>query len=259
MLELIQKELREIGQRERVTILYACESGSRAWGFPSEDSDYDVRFIYTRPKDWYLSIDDHKDTLDFPVNDLLDIGGWDIRKALKLFRASNAAIYEWLQSPIVYKEELAFKEQMVMLFKDYFSLRAGMQHYLGVIKNSFKNDLQNGTVKLKRYFYALRAALACKWIRERNTVPPMEFGALKTILINEGELNDVIDQLLVRKKSGWEGERVPASRLLHHFIQNEIRESEESLINFEKTYGSTELLDSIFRQLLCKSFNQEVR
>src|SRR5690606_13349752 len=153
MLEIIKKEILEIEKKENIKVLYACESGSRAWGFPSKDSDYDVRFIYMKPKDWYLSIDDHKDTLEFPINDVLDISGWDIRKTLKLFRSSNAVIYEWLQSPIVYKEEPGFLNKMNALFPDFFSGRAGMHHYLSMAKNCFENDLQGEQVKLKKYFY----------------------------------------------------------------------------------------------------------
>ncbi|GAL84298.1 putative nucleotidyltransferase [Sporocytophaga myxococcoides] len=258
MQEVIKKEILEIERRENVKILYACESGSRAWGFPSRDSDYDVRFIYIRPKEWYLSIDDYKDTLDFPINDLLDISGWDIRKALKLFRSSNAVIFEWLQSPIIYKEEPAFKEQLIDLLKDYYSLRAGMHHYLGMTINPFKNDLQSDTVKIKKYLYALRSSLACRWMREKQTVPPMEFGILRTLIKDEGAVNELVDQLLVRKKDNSEGDTIPSSRLLNQFIENEIRESELYTTQLEKSTGSTEVLNNIFRNLLSKSFKQEV-
>src|SRR3954464_10534874 len=103
MREQIEEALGAIERECGVRILYACESGSRAWGFPSPDSDYDVRIIYIHPPDWYLSIDDKKDTLELPINDELDISGWELRKALRMMRKSNAVIYEWLQSPIVYQ------------------------------------------------------------------------------------------------------------------------------------------------------------
>ncbi len=258
MLEVIKREILEIEKRENIKILYACESGSRAWGFPSRDSDYDVRFIYIRPKEWYLSIDDHKDTLEFPINDLLDISGWDIRKVLKLFRSSNAVIYEWLQSPIVYKEESDFREKLFKLSEDYFSLRTGMHHYLGMTINSFKNELQGDIVKIKKCLYALRSSLACRWIREKQTVPPMEFGVLRTLVKDEGGINGLLEQLLIRKKDNSEGDTIPASRLLNHFIQNEIRESELYSMSLEKSIGSTEILDKIFRDLLFETFKEEV-
>ena len=101
----ILKRIAEVEATENVTIFYACESGSRAWGFPSADSDYDVRFIYLRKPDWYLSIDveDKRDVIERPINDELDISGWDLRKALKLLWKSNPPLLEWLVSPIVYK------------------------------------------------------------------------------------------------------------------------------------------------------------
>jgi predicted nucleotidyltransferase len=102
--KLILEQLEQIEQEEQVTILYACESGSRAWGFPSQDSDYDVRFIYLHKPEWYLSIYDKRDVIERPINNMLDINGWDLRKALNLFRKSNPPLLEWLQSPIQYKE-----------------------------------------------------------------------------------------------------------------------------------------------------------
>ena len=95
-----------------IRILYACESGSRAWGFPSPDSDYDVRFIYVHPLDWYLGLDEGPDTLNFPVDDELDLAGWELRKTLRLLRGSNAALFEWLQSPIVYHEAPGFRARL---------------------------------------------------------------------------------------------------------------------------------------------------
>src|SRR5450755_2879949 len=94
MLETIKQKLYELETNQNIRILYACESGSRAWGFPSPDSDFDVRFIYARTTNDYLSIHEIKDVIDLPVNEVLDIGGWDIKKALKLFLKSNAPLYE---------------------------------------------------------------------------------------------------------------------------------------------------------------------
>jgi uncharacterized protein len=108
----INQQLTTIEQTQNVRILYACESGSRAWGFASPDSDYDVRFIYLQPRANYLSIYDRRDVIDLPVNAVLDINGWDIRKTLQLFYKSNGALYEWLQSPIVYKEEPGFAAEL---------------------------------------------------------------------------------------------------------------------------------------------------
>ena len=101
----ILSHLREIETTENVRIVYACESGSRAWGFPSADSDYDVRFLYVHPLEWYLSVDVKRDVIERPLQGGLDISGWDLKKALQLFRKSNPPLLEWLGSPIVYLEQ----------------------------------------------------------------------------------------------------------------------------------------------------------
>jgi predicted nucleotidyltransferase len=160
---------------QNVRILYACESGSRAWGFPSPDSDYDVRFIYVHPPAWYLGLDEGPDTLNFPVDDELDLAGWELRKTLRLLRGSNAALFEWLQSPIVYHEAQGFRSQLAPLLPLAFNLKAGLHHYLGQLRRGVEEDLVGEEVRLKRLFYALRSALAARWIRARHTLPPMEF------------------------------------------------------------------------------------
>ena len=199
MVEVIKERLHEIEKENNVRILYGCESGSRAWGFASPDSDYDVRFIYARQQAHYLSIANTKDVIEVPVNEVLDISGWDIRKALQLFMKSNAPLYEWLQSPIVYKNNLPFTRELSSLIPSYFSLRAGCHHYLSMAKNTFENDLQSRQVKLKKYFYALRPALAGLWIVENKEVPPMEFSKLR-LIIEDGKWQATVDELMERKK-----------------------------------------------------------
>ena len=100
----VRRRLDDLEREEAVRVLYACESGSRAWGFASTDSDYDVRFLYVRPRDWYLSIAARRDVIEQPIVDPYDVNGWDLRKALQLFRKSNPPLLEWLGSPIVYRE-----------------------------------------------------------------------------------------------------------------------------------------------------------
>ncbi|MBD1366800.1 nucleotidyltransferase domain-containing protein [Mucilaginibacter sp. ZT4R22] len=184
MRETINQKLLELEQQQNIRILYACESGSRAWGFASPDSDFDVRFIYARQLNDYLNIADIKDVVELPVNEILDIGGWDLRKALKLFLKSNSPLYEWLQSPIIYQQDDSFATTLQALMSAYYSQRSGANHYLSMAFNTLTNDLQSSEVKMKRYFYALRPALACQWIIEKGTVPPMEFAHLR-VLIND--------------------------------------------------------------------------
>jgi predicted nucleotidyltransferase len=197
MESIVKGKLVEIETTHAVKILYACESGSRAWGFASPDSDYDVRFIYVHTKDYYLEIDEQRDVIELPINELLDINGWELRKALRLFRKSNGPIFEWLQSPIIYKADSTFFSEIKNLMLDYFSPRAMMHHYLSMANTVVKTDLTRHELKLKKYFYALRPVLACLWIADRKSIPPMEFKVLRQLL--DTGLNAIIDELLERK------------------------------------------------------------
>jgi len=247
MKEIILEKLLQLQQSENIKILYACESGSRAWGFASPDSDFDVRFIYARPLNDYLGITEPPDNVGLPVNEVLDIAGWDIKKALKLFLKSNSTLYEWLQSPIVYRQAQDFADELRKLMPDYYSLRPGANHYLSMAHNTQRDDLQGEQVKLKRYFYALRPALACKWIIERKTVPPMEFGKLRAI-IDDGEIQNAIDVLLEQKKVADEKGLTLPVPLLDNWLSKTLEWAKEQipLLPNEKRY--TYELNELFRK-----------
>ena len=193
----ISAALANIEAERGIRVLYAGESGSRAWGFPSPDSDYDVRFLYAHPAAWYLRLDEGPDTLNFPVDDGLDLGGWELRKALRLLRGSNAALFEWLQSPVVYYEAPGFRTDLAPLLPLAFNLKAGLHHYLGQLRRGVEEELTGPEVRLKRLFYALRSALAARWIRERHTLPPMEFAPLRELL--PADLEGVVNGMLAQK------------------------------------------------------------
>ena len=245
-------ELKKIEQDEQVRILYACESGSRAWGFPSKDSDYDVRFIYIRQVDWYLSIFDKRDVIERPINDMLDINGWDLRKALNLFRKSNPPLLEWLQSPILYLEQFTIAEKIRKLSPLTFSPKSCMFHYLNMAKGNFRVYLQGDQVKIKKYFYVLRPILACMWIEERNSMPPIEFDVLVAeLLANSDELRDGINKLLVRKKAGDELDYEPKLQGIHDFIEEKIAYFERVAGEQTNTNNSQDNhLDELFREAL---------
>ncbi len=249
MKEEIVKELSALEQKYGVSILYACESGSRAWGFASTDSDYDVRFIYAQPRDCYLSIRERRDVIELPVNSLLDINGWDIRKALQLFLKSNGPLYEWLQSPIVYREDAGFAGELRGMMNDFFSLRAGCHHYLSMTRNVFENDMQGPEVRLKKYFYALRPALACRWIIEKNSVPPMEFPILRT-LVGDGHWHYEVDKLLEQKKNADEKETIRPIPLLQRWIEGTLMNFKEIADALEPVQHDTARLDLLFRKYI---------
>ncbi|OUJ74785.1 nucleotidyltransferase domain-containing protein [Hymenobacter crusticola] len=256
MLARIQAALTQLEATHPIRILYTCESGSRAWGFPSPDSDYDVRFIYVHQPDWYLALDDGPDTLNFPIDNELDLGGWELRKALKLLRNSNAALLEWLQSPVVYHEALDFRACLRPLVPAAFNPRAGLHHYLGLVRRGVEEELLAEQVRLKKLFYALRSALAAHWIRTRHTVPPMEFDSLRAEL--PPELHYVVDELLARKATADEKTTIPRPEALVGFLRQEYEASlaARDTLPVAHQASSNSALDSLFRQLLRASFAQ---
>lgn len=249
MKEIILQKLTELEQSENIKILYACESGSRAWGFASPDSDFDVRFIYTRNANHYLSIAEMPDVVGLPVNEVLDIGGWDLKKALKLFLKSNGPLYEWLQSPIIYRQDNAFADKMQSLMPAYFSLRSGGNHYLSMANNTLRDDLQGEQVKLKRYFYALRPALACQWIVQKQTVPPMEFNKLR-VLISDSEVQKGIDDLLEQKKDADEKAFIPPVALLNEWLNDTLNYCREQMPVMPSEKKDVDELNEVFRKYI---------
>jgi hypothetical protein len=231
-----------------VNILFACESGSRAWGFASPDSDYDVRFIYVHKQHYYLSIEDQRDVIELPVNSILDINGWDLRKALRLFRKSNAPIYEWFQSPVIYKGNAEFLNDVLPLMNEYFSPRAAMHHYLSMTKSVFEGELSGEEVRLKKYFYALRPVLACEWIATRSEVPPMEFGRLRLLLPEN--LNLIVDNLLQKKMEVDEKFMIPQMKQLNQYVKDRIEFCENAVPATGGKIPGHGSLNQLFRKYL---------
>ena len=248
MEKLIQEKLKAVEKQFNVSILYACETGSRAWGFPSPDSDYDVRFIYRHPQNWYLSIDDHKDSIEHLQGDL-DLVGWDIRKSLKLLRKSNAAMLEQLQSPIIYRETTDFREKLAAIAPAYFSGRAGLHHYLSMAFNYYRTCAPAPEVKLKSYFYLLRTALASLWIVERKSMPPLQFQALLP-LVPEKAMLTKINELLYLKATVNETYLHPKETKLEAYISQLLTYCESQKETFAKQQGNTEKLNNLFRTII---------
>ena len=247
----IGTRLAAIEKTEAVRMLYACESGSRAWGFPSADSDYDVRFIYAHPAEWYLSIQDRRDVIERPLENLIDESGWDIRKALILLRKSNPPLLEWLQSPIVYRADARFVEGMKALMTAYYSPRQCMYHYLHMAKGNIREYLKGERVWTKKYFYVLRPLLACRWIEAGQGVVPMEFGRLVDGVQVSPEIRETIQRLLADKLAGREMDDGPRIPVFHEFFDAE-------LPRLEKTVGEVpageprdyDQFDALFRSTI---------
>ena len=155
VIDTIKEKLIEIEKRENIKILHCVESGSRAWGFPSPDSDYDVRFIYVRAKEYYLRLNKTRDVIEWQLDETLDINGWDLQKMLRLLHGSNPTVFEWKNSPIVYKTSDEWKSVSDVI-DDYFNAKSGIYHYLSMAKTNYREYLKGDMVRLKKYFYVLR-------------------------------------------------------------------------------------------------------
>jgi hypothetical protein len=247
----IKTELENLEKQEGFTILFACESGSRAWGFSSRDSDYDVRFIYIHPQYRYLSIEDKKEYLEIPITDNLDINGWDIRKALSLLWRSNATLFEWLQSPVIYCSRDNFKDELFQLAKEYFSIRYTMNHYLGLAKKMLLSNPGEKEIDLKRYFYILRPLLAAMWIAKYREIPPMEFHHLLQ-LIETPTLRDHIAGLLKKKVKAGEKDKIPTIPEVQEFIESQYRICKKIVDQFTSLKKEVEPLDDFFRNMLLR-------
>jgi len=217
----IEQELDRIEVEHQVQILYACESGSRAWGFASTDSDYDVRFVYLRRPERYLTVRPERDVIECPIDALLDISGWDLRKALDLGGDSNPTLLEWLSSPVVYRQQGERAAQLRALAQDCFARDRAYHHYLSMARKNDREHLQGETVRLKKYLYVLRPLLAARWIRLRNDVPPMVFAELAEAVLHEAEVIEAINRLLAVKMRAGEAEHGPAYAELRQFIDRE--------------------------------------
>lgn len=265
----IQTILSDIEAEHNVVIPFACEAGSRAWGFESTDSDYDVRFIYVRPVREYLRLDTPRDVIERP-DPVIDVSGWDIKKTLTLFRSGNPSLMEWLHSPIIYredKEEMTIGIPLRIFAKHYFQTRASMHHYLHMCSRNWKAYLQEEPIWTKKYLYVLRAVLACAWIDTHAEVPPVLFKTLWTSVQDitddrydtpfRRDLKTAIAELLERKALGDELGRGPRVPVIHDFLQRELDVFNDRVKDIPKlsrdTYQTlTKRLDMNFRRLLLK-------
>ncbi len=245
MRETILNKLKEIEKRENCRILLAVESGSRAWGFASPDSDYDVRFLYVRRREDYLRLEKLRDVIELPIEGELDINGWDLNKTLRLLHASNPTLFEWFFSPIVYRET-AFAEEFRCVMQKYFSSRRGLYHYLSMAVGNYREYLKGDMVKAKKYFYVLRPILACRWILDKGTPPPMLFSELMEAELDPALLPEV-KRLLGLKKNAPEIKTIPRIESINRYLDRSIEEVRARIADLpEEEQPGWEELDLLF-------------
>nr|WP_263323406.1 nucleotidyltransferase domain-containing protein [Neobacillus sp. Marseille-Q6967] len=255
----ILEVLKQIELEYDVKILYACEAGSRSWGYPSENSDYDVRFIYVHKTDWYLSIDQRRDVLEVPKHDKvsllvekqLDLSGWELTKALKLFRKSNPPLMEWLHSSIVYYQAYSTIEKMKEMEGQVFSPISCLYHYLKMAKGNYRDYVKKDEVRIKSYFNIFRPLLAAKWIVKYNTVPPIEFNALLDDLLPSGEVRDILVDVITLKIAGEVLDEDPQTEVILAYLLEEFENLESYLKELKVDIPNpTEKLNLLLRETL---------
>ena len=253
MQDLITAQLSALEAEHGFRILYACESGSRVWGFASADSDYDVRFLYAWPRDRYLGIYDPRDTIDCGVDENdLDLTGWDLKKALPLFRKANASLFEWLHSPIVYREDTAVIEKWRSLLPDYFVPKNSAAHYLGLSKQIWRRmtERESATVTAKQYLYVLRSILAARFVVERRERIAVSFDELRAGLELGEQIASAIDHMISEKSAAKESDAIPRHGTLDEFIVTEQECLGPAIDELPAERGPIERLDQFFQSVI---------
>ena len=239
--------LRTEEEARGVRILFAAESGSRAWGFASPDSDWDVRVIYVHPIEWYLRIAEKpRDTFEAMLPGDLDVSAWELRKALRLFAKGNVPLFEWLGSPLVYLDRDGFGDRLRALLPRFFDPRGAAWHHLAMQRSALEDLAPDGSIRIKKLCYALRSALTVRWIVARATMPPVPFPELFAASDLAPAARTAIDAVLAAKRDASERDRIPLpSALASLFAENETLVPSAAFPGKEK--AETENLDAILR------------
>lgn len=246
---IIRAKLNEIEQREQVRIIWAVETGSRAWGFSSPNSDYDVRFIYIRDKKEYLRLEEIRDSIDAQQDELLDIEGWDLRRVLRLIYRSTPEVHEWFASPTVYRSTPEGL-RLGKILPEYFSVKKCARNYLHTASLDFRTYFRDDEVWQVKYFYLLRQVLLAKWLLEEGSTPPMLFEELVREKLDE-QWKDYILELLSRKRVSSELGKAPRNRKLIEYIEQCINTMDEEVSALkDESKKSWEMLNQYFYSVL---------
>lgn len=248
-MEQIKNILTEIAAKKNVKILYACETGSRAWGFPSPDSDYDVRFIYMHERNWYLSLSERKDTIE-EMHREMDITGWDLRKCLLMLKKSNATLIERFQSPIEYYAIDGFKEDFKKLIEEYYSPTAVYFHHYSLAKKFLEEIKGAEEYKLKSWFYMIRSLFSCAWILEKDSVLPMN---IHDLMSSVGEKwKSQVNKLIELKSTVGEKYLHPYDKKLNDVVFELFERIERSKDNLKVNRTNMSYLDQFFMDKLSR-------
>lgn len=251
----IPAHLRSIEKEYNVKILLAVESGSRAWGFESSDSDWDVRFVYVHKPEWYFRVDEQREVIEHIYNDDVDVMGWELRKALRLMKKHNSSLLEWLNSPKVYFVEKDFEKHIRQIEKSFFNPIKAMYHYNRIYNKHNERYLQNDEAHIKRFLYYLRGVLACKWIETYKTLPPVHFQELLEDTVFESGIKEKIYSLIELKKNGEECDMQVVDDELMKYAMDLAEYYNEHIDEFrpKQEHVSADILDAMLYDMVCKA------
>ncbi|WP_069997194.1 nucleotidyltransferase domain-containing protein [Cellulosilyticum sp. I15G10I2] len=248
MYNKIQKTLQQIEEQRDITILYAAESGTRGWGFPSKDSDYHCRFIYIHPQEFYLAVNEEKDYIELSVDSIYDIQGWDLKKVLKSIQKSDPTVSEWLQSPVIYMEKEGFRETLLNLNAKYFDEKPALNHYRSIAATKLEDIKNHKEQRLKRYFYVLRSLLATDYIMANHSMPPMTFQALYECAAIHQDLCDEIEKLIETKAGNNDWLKIPTHDALIKCFEGLLKKCDNYLQKADKSQRQDDkALNQFFR------------
>lgn len=256
MQAIVTKRIKEIEAERNCRILFACESGSRAWGFPSPDSDYDARFVYVHSLDWYLQIAERKDTIERMLPDDLDLAGWELRKTLHLFSGCNLALNEWIGSPIFYTDtNTDLLRELRTQIPSFFNAKKATYHYLTMAQKIMDAEWSTeNRIKIKKLFYILRPLYACRWIAMEHSMPPTHFQKMLSIGIAPEPIENWVRELIHYKTSAIEGEVISipdfATKWIHSTIEQVLNDAPD--IPLPQKNGDVEALNQILRTAVLK-------
>jgi len=242
----IIKIIKEAEKKHKIKVVWAIESGSRAWGFASEDSDYDLRCIHIGKLDDYLGLLPSPQQVNL-TTEVLDLESWDIRKFAELTLKSNPQIAEWLRSPIVYIDS-PIRKQLKKYFDEGCSLEFLRQHYIRMAKQNYHKYMRIGmSYSCKKYLYVLRGIACAIYIEKEKKLPPLPY---KEVIEYLPDYACRFFERCVSQKNTTEKAEILTDERVSQFIEKSLNQ------NFDKVdtrFKKTEELNKYLIRILKKT------
>lgn len=249
----ILSHLEDIERKYDVRVLLAVESGSRARGLFSDESDWDLRFVYVNRLDWYLNVNEGRDVIEEMFDDNIDMVGWELRKTLRLFQKSNPSLMEWLHSPVIYRADEDFLSRMRALEPVYFNPIKTMYHYESLYIKHDKRYLQDSANPLKRFLHYLRGILSCRWLEEHKTMPPVLFSELVQATVDDDSIRQKINELIALKRQTKQNDNLEVDASLVEYAHHLADHFEQTISSYHPDInlaGDSSDLDSLLKDMV---------